>query len=446
MCKFKYLIHKSVFINLIFCFSVNLTVEDANSNKVPLKITINPQMLLSDLKNQMFKNYEIPVHLQKWIVDDKVVEDNVKTLIDYQVLDNTANIKLLIPGSTNDYLQLRPIISTNYTKETKLLDIATNNMTVDSDSESDDEKQNEKVDKLENDNEVIEGWNCPLCTLFNISNVSSCLACTTAKPNVIRKEIKKANGVVDCEKRNDLNRLSYHRKSSEVLNIMVEENKPSDLKNEFKKVPDCSNIVLSVSSLITSPNITRSRYRGVDNFKPNIYNPIQPITNNVPIIKSVYYKEKSHYMELVNLESSNIVPNMEKFDCTICFSEVQPKLGAVLRDCLHHFCKDCLVMHIKHNDDVEIKCPFMDNTYSCQSMLQDREVRSLLSKEEYEKYLSKSIRQAEHQIENTFHCKTINCRGWCVFEEDVNTFKCPVCTIVNCLTCGVRILNSMYND
>ncbi|CAO1302874.1 unnamed protein product [Diamesa serratosioi] len=275
---------------------VNLIVEDAISNKVPLKVKISPQMTLGELKSQMFRNYEIPVHLQKWNINSKAAEDNVKTLVDYQVYDNTAIIKLLVPGSTRDYLKLRPI--TNYIKETKLLDIATNNNDNDNDnnnantdSESDDEKQNEKV-------------------------------------------------------------------------------------------------------------------------------------------------EKSHYMELVNLESSNIVPNMEKFECTICFSDVQPKLGAVLRDCLHHFCKECLVMHIQHNDDVEIKCPFMDNTYSCQSMLQDREVRSLLSKEEYEKYLSKSIRQAEHQIENTFHCKTVNCRGWCVFEEDVNTFKCPVCTIVNCLTCG----------
>lgn len=391
-------------------------------------------MSLSELKNQMFKDYEIPLHQQNWMIDDKVVENDVKTLIDCGVHDNTARIKLLVPGSTNDYLKL----CTNSIKSpTKLLDIATNNIVNTDSDESDDEKQNEKEDNLEN-TIVNEGWNCPLCTLFNNTNVISCLACTTAKPNVIRKEIKKDNGQgVDLDKRNDLNRLSYHRKSSEVLNIMEEESKPSEMKNELKKLPDNNNIVLTVASLITSPNITRSRYRGVDNFKPNIYTPIQAATNHVPIIKSVYYKEKSHYMELVNLESSNIVPNMDKFECTICFSDVQPRLGAVLRDCLHHFCKECLVQHIQHNDDVEIKCPYMDNTYSCQSMLQDREVRSLLSKEEYEKYLSKSIRQAEHQIENTFHCKTINCRGWCVFEEDVNTFKCPVCTIVNCLTCGV---------
>lgn len=399
-------------------------------------------MSLGELKNQMFKDFEIPVHHQKWIIDDKVVEDEIKTLMDYEVLDNTANIKLLVPGSTNDYIKL----PTNYIKPpTKLLDIATNDSVNTDSDESDDEKQNEKVGKLEKEN-VSEGWNCPLCTLCNNSEVISCLACTTAKPKVIRNEIKKGNGQADSEKRNDLNRLSYHRKSNEVLNIMEEESKPSEMKNDLKKFPNNNKIVLSVASLITSPNITRSRYRGVDNFKPNIFTPTKSVSNHVPIIKSVYYKEKSHYMELVNLESSNIVPNMDMFDCTICFNEVQPKLGAVLRDCLHHFCKECLVMHIQHNDDVEIKCPYMDNTYSCQSMLQDREVRSLLSKEEYEKYLSKSIRQAEHQIENTFHCKTINCRGWCVFEEDVNTFKCPVCTIVNCLTCGVSRIHLTFES
>ena len=36
---------------------------------------------------------------------------------------------------------------------------------------------------------------------------------------------------------------------------------------------------------------------------------------------------------------------------------------------------------------------------------------------------------------NSFHCKTPDCQGWCIYEDHVNFFKCPVCNKENCLTC-----------
>lgn len=38
---------------------------------------------------------------------------------------------------------------------------------------------------------------------------------------------------------------------------------------------------------------------------------------------------------------------------------------------------------------------------------------------------------------NTFHCKTPDCGGWTIYDDDVNVFKCPLCTKINCLTCQV---------
>lgn len=43
---------------------------------------------------------------------------------------------------------------------------------------------------------------------------------------------------------------------------------------------------------------------------------------------------------------------------------------------------------------------------------------------------------AENQAQNSFHCKTPDCPGWCLFEDDVNIFFCPVCCHTNCLTCA----------
>lgn len=43
--------------------------------------------------------------------------------------------------------------------------------------------------------------------------------------------------------------------------------------------------------------------------------------------------------------------------------------------------------------------------------------------------------QAENRMGNAFHCKTPDCKGWCILEDNVNEFPCPVCKHVNCLTC-----------
>ena len=59
----------------------------------------------------------------------------------------------------------------------------------------------------------------------------------------------------------------------------------------------------------------------------------------------------------------------------------------------------------------------------------------LLSTQDFDKFLNRSLATAESQAANSFHCKTPNCKGWCVYEDNVNTFYCPVCNQPNCLTC-----------
>ena len=59
----------------------------------------------------------------------------------------------------------------------------------------------------------------------------------------------------------------------------------------------------------------------------------------------------------------------------------------------------------------------------------------LVSSEIYDKYLARSLQTAESQAKNSFHCKTADCPGWCIYEDHVNFFVCPVCRKENCLTC-----------
>lgn len=208
-------------------------------------------------------------------------------------------------------------------------------------------------------------------------------------------------------------------------------------------------------------NLSKTKYRGVYNYNPRCNPDLCQILNNKSeatqkgiithetVIQDVHQPRKqaisanicdsiNQYMELLSLdERMDLTKNTEKFECSICLVDYQPLEGVILRNCLHTFCKDCVRNSIIYSDEAEVKCPYIDKDYSCEYFLQDREIKALLSKTEYDDHLAKSLRIAENQIENSFHCRTPNCKGWCIYEDDVNVFKCPICNLGNCLTCRV---------
>ena len=70
------------------------------------------------------------------------------------------------------------------------------------------------------------------------------------------------------------------------------------------------------------------------------------------------------------LETSGVVFNFEPFECKICFSYVETGEGVTLRDCVHSFCRDCLLQRITHSEEAIVKCPYVDDDYSCDEYLQ----------------------------------------------------------------------------
>lgn len=215
-------------------------------------------------------------------------------------------------------------------------------------------------------------------------------------------------------------------------------------------------------------NITKTKYRGVYNYNPRCNpNVVLEAKADLPRIldakpkptvianSDVAKTEKrptadsktsaksqdetsNHYLELLSLDNLNdIAVNTEAFECAVCFVEYEPTEGVVLRNCLHTFCKDCIRNTIIYSEEAEVKCPYIDATYTCECTLQDREIKALLTKSEHDEHLAKSLRVAENQIENSFHCRTPNCAGWCIYEDNVNQYKCAICSLVNCLTCRV---------
>lgn len=144
-----------------------------------------------------------------------------------------------------------------------------------------------------------------------------------------------------------------------------------------------------------------------------------------------------NFNQLAAYYNQEINENAESFDCDICLDDgIEAGKGVVLKECLHVFCKECLKSHINLNDDPIVKCPYSKD-YNCDYNLQEREIRALLTDQDYKKYQMKCLRKSELTMQNVFHCKTNDCIGFCIFEDELNFFDCPVCEKVNCLRCNV---------
>jgi RanBP-type and C3HC4-type zinc finger-containing protein 1 len=50
-------------------------------------------------------------------------------------------------------------------------------------------------------------------------------------------------------------------------------------------------------------------------------------------------KQHQHYLQLVDLDNTDLVPNMEPFECSVCIVQYEAGEGVVLRECLHVFCR-----------------------------------------------------------------------------------------------------------
>lgn len=186
-----------------------------------------------------------------------------------------------------------------------------------------------------------------------------------------------------------------------------------------------------------------STERPADYQVPDIYQPdhheLQRIQQeevaNLQYQQALQEERQRNFQSLLETDSQSLVTNPEEMTCPICFSTVPVGEGVTLRECLHCFCRECLKGTIVNSMDAEVPCPYSDEDYNCDCKLLDREIKSLLSPEEHHKFLELRLCIAEARSENSFHCKTPDCAGWCIFEDEVNEFNCELCSETNCILC-----------
>lgn len=105
------------------------------------------------------------------------------------------------------------------------------------------------------------------------------------------------------------------------------------------------------------------------------------------------------------------------------------------------------------SDDADVTCPCNDQ-FACRGSITEAEMREvqccllffrlykinwniiyplqLLDDDELEKVHSRGLNLAEGQS-RSYHCKTPDCRGWCIYEDDVRHVLCA--TIIVWLFC-----------
>ena len=71
----------------------------------------------------------------------------------------------------------------------------------------------------------------------------------------------------------------------------------------------------------------------------------------------------------------------------------------------HILLRLCLAATIEHSDAPKVKCPFKDEDYSCDMDMLEREIKALVTPAILEKHQKKSVKEAEANIKNAYHCK-----------------------------------------
>jgi hypothetical protein len=84
-------------------------------------------------------------------------------------------------------------------------------------------------------------------------------------------------------------------------------------------------------------------------------------------------KSKAFLNELCAQADESYYRNDEQFDCITCMDTIAKGEGILFRNCLHPFCKACLLRLIETSTEPTIKCPHDD----CTTFVEERELRAV---------------------------------------------------------------------
>ncbi|XP_033124748.1 ranBP-type and C3HC4-type zinc finger-containing protein 1-like isoform X2 [Anneissia japonica] len=386
--------------------NLRISVEDRYDSSAKITLSVKPSITFKTLKEKMYKLYGFPPKAQRWIVEKRIMRDQ-ETLKSVHI-------------DTSGFMVYLYLVSANTAAVKK-----------DEAERKPSENQEVYVDRLPDDLPSPGGAGVPY------------MGAAAAGPPPARQS-GRPQAKTPPVKMEDARRFVHQY----MDNPLLVSSAPSTKKKTALEVGwNCNSC-----TMINAPRRPSCHMCTLP--RPDDY-VLPPVGSYVldPVEKRLIDEEEQHqdvlrqieeeerqlavlnFERLQEYDQMDLIPNSEPFTCLICYDDYGAEEGVTLRECLHSFCRECLTGHISTNEEPEIRCPYMDENFACDALIQDREIRALVDDEQYQKHLQRCLSTAETQAANSFHCKTVNCHGWCIYEDDVNFFPCPICKKKNCLTC-----------
>ncbi|KAA0187120.1 hypothetical protein HAZT_HAZT002690, partial [Hyalella azteca] len=470
----------------------NLFIEDRASHRGPLPIYVSSSMTVGELRSTVYAAFGFPPEVQRWILGRRLADDDQATLAQHKVTREGCPVFLYLvapPSSyTTDPQEDQESDDMNEREASPKPELSSN--------QGSPHPRNEVPSRLVSPlaaakniykknigssaitaedpvigNELIKREIRELDSkgyLSKIDNQDPKKAVPLVKNNGLQKIVGIEAGTRDSD-------ITGHKKPAGPVSKNVANQTRSKFETETNTTISSTDLPNTTYSESRSPKsaksdkfeMKRGKCASSDSRKPEPEIPASPAKNGWSCKQCTFVNNEGrpgcevcgaekpevpgasscnagqpqvteHLGTAVSaLEKNALVSCNESFECRVCFTVVPRNAGVVLRECLHVFCRECLANAVRYSDTAAVKCLYRDHQYSCDATIQEREVKALVTAAEYEAHLKKSVQQAAVAMQNVFHCKTPDCPGFCVYEDNVNTFLCSVCYKQNCLTCQI---------
>ncbi|XP_018016443.1 serine-rich adhesin for platelets [Hyalella azteca] len=474
-------------------FRVQLFIEDRASHRGPLPIYVSSSMTVGELRSTVYAAFGFPPEVQRWILGRRLADDDQATLAQHKVTREGCPVFLYLvapPSSyTTDPQEDQESDDMNEREASPKPELSSN--------QGSPHPRNEVPSRLVSPlaaakniykknigssaitaedpvigNELIKREIRELDSkgyLSKIDNQDPKKAVPLVKNNGLQKIVGIEAGTRDSD-------ITGHKKPAGPVSKNVANQTRSKFETETNTTISSTDLPNTTYSESRSPKsaksdkfeMKRGKCASSDSRKPEPEIPASPAKNGWSCKQCTFVNNEGrpgcevcgaekpevpgasscnagqpqvteHLGTAVSaLEKNALVSCNESFECRVCFTVVPRNAGVVLRECLHVFCRECLANAVRYSDTAAVKCLYRDHQYSCDATIQEREVKALVTAAEYEAHLKKSVQQAAVAMQNVFHCKTPDCPGFCVYEDNVNTFLCSVCYKQNCLTCQAQ--------
>ena len=312
----------------------NMFVEDAVSAQGPIVIHVNPSITVAELKVQVEKEFEIPVDVQKWILGKQLVGEDTTTLQSQGITADGDEIYLYLvnPGEKNEEKPDSPV--SNQATATQKIPLLL---------------PTEPNQKGRYWNYEMERWSF----------------CNSDDDDDRAEEVKQMNGDNNNNIAGDGEDEEWEYYYDDV-DLKPAEAAPKQEAGEAAVEPQPGpsgqqEAVAAQPAQPAQPGQPTQVQKKVDGWECPVCTLVNPMARpgcmactterpahlGAAAAAEAGAKEEAKPKEeqkasldmYKQLENLDIIPNAENFECTICYLDVEPGDGVVLRECLHTFCK-----------------------------------------------------------------------------------------------------------